>query len=379
MKHIYFDYAATSPTDPDVVKVMEPYFYEKYGNASSPHALGREAQNALEQAREVLAGFIGAKPEEIVFTSGATEANNQAIFGVARANANKGRHLVISAVEHHSVHEPADFLETQGFKVTYVPADENGVIHPQVVADAITNETILIAIMHASNEIGTIQPVVKIAEIAKGKNIPFLVDAVQTVGHIPVNVKELGADLLSLSAHKFYGPKGIGALYIRKGTKLGSYLLGGDQERGRRASTQNIPGAVGLAKAVALCQENMIEEMKTQQTYRDRLLAEIPQKISGVKINGHLHQRLPNNAHFSFQGVEGESLLMNLDMNGICASMGSACTSGAMEASRVLKAIGLEDDLAYGALRITLGRWSTEEHIERLLEVLPSAVEGLRL
>ena len=379
MKKIYFDYAATAPTDPRVIEAMTPYFFEKFGNASSPHSIGRDAQKVLEESRETLARFIGAKAEEIIFNSGATEANNHVIFSLARRLKDKGNHIVVSAIEHHSVLAPIEHLAKEGFKITYLKVLGDGLVDPQEIKKTITDKTILIAVMHASNEIGTIQPIAEIGKIAKENNILFLTDTVQTVGHIPVNVGELGADFISLSAHKFYGPKGIGALYIRKGTKIDPYLVGGDQEKNQRAGTQNVAGAVGLAKAIELCQSQMNDEMSFQTKLRDRLLIEIPQRIGGVKINGHLTKRLPNNAHFSFEKVDGESLLLALDMNGICSSMGSACTAGAMAPSHVLKAIGLSDELALGSLRITIGRWTTDEQIDYLLTKLPETVKTLRI
>ena len=389
MKRIYFDYASTTPTDPAVIKAMEPYFFEQFGNPSSPHTLGREANKVLEESRERVAKFLGAAAEEIIFNSGGSEGNNHAVLGIAHALREKGQHIIVSAVEHHSLLEPAAFLRDQGCKITYLPVDAMGRVNPQDVKKAITPETILIAVMHASNEIGTIQPVEEIGRIAKESKIPFLVDAVQTVGHIPVNVNQLGADFLSLSAHKFYGPKGVGALYIRKGVKVNSFLRGGDQERGRRASTQNVAGIVGLAKALELCQSippdnswrapRIQLETEFQITLRNRLIEEIPKKIQGVKVNGHLTERLPNNAHFSFEKVEGEALLMSLDMQNIAASMGSACTSGAMEPSHVLRAIGLSDELALGSLRLSIGRWTTQEDIDYLLEKLPDIVASLRI
>ncbi len=379
MERIYFDYASTTPADLDVFKAMEPYFRGRFGNPSSPHAFGREAQKALEDARAVVAQFIGAQSEEIVFNSGATEGNNHAVLGIARALKEKGNHVIVSPIEHHSVLAPVESLGKEGWRVSRLSVSTEGLIDPHEVEDSITDQTVLIAVMLASNEIGTIQPVAEVGRIARARNIPFLVDAVQAVGHIPVNVRELGADLLSLSAHKFYGPKGVGALYIRRGVKISPFLLGGDQERGRRASTQNVAGAVGLAKAVDLCRQKMDEEMALQSRLRDQLLEEIPRRVEGVVINGHRHRRLPNNAHFSFEKVDGESLLMSLDMEGIAASMGSACASGAMEPSRVLRAIGLSDEMAFGALRLTLGRWTTQAHIDYLLEQLPRMVAGLRI
>ena len=380
MERIYFDHASTTPVDPAVVAAMTPYFSEQFGNVSSPHAFGQATHKALEDARERLAKFIGAESEEIIFNSGATESNNHAIIGVARAQKNKGKHFIVSSIEHHSVLETVDYLKNEeGYEVTYLKVDQNGLVDPRDVQEAITNQTILIAVMLANNEIGAIQPISKIGAIAKKHNIPFLVDAVQAVGHIPVDVNDLKADLLSLSAHKLYGPKGVGALYIRKGTRLSSFLLGGGQEQGRRSSTQNVPGAVGLAEAIELCNQKMNDEIAFQTKLRDKLLSEVPKKVKGVKVNGHLSQRLPNNAHFSFEQLQGESLLMSLDMANISASMGSACASGAMEPSHVLRSIGLSDELAYGALRITLGRWTTEEQVDYFLKLLPELVTSLRI
>ncbi len=380
MSKAYFDYASTTPVDPEVAAAMMPFLHEKFGNASSPHFLGQEAKKALEDARECLANFIGAKAEEIIFNSGATESNNHAVIGVARAHKAKGKHIIVSSIEHHSVLEPVEYLKDhEGYEVTYIKPDGDGCIDPEDIKRAITKKTILIAVMYASNEIGTIQPVAKIGAIAKEHQVPFLVDAVQAVGHVPVDVNGLNAGLLSLSAHKFYGPKGVGALYVRKGTELASLILGGDQERGRRASTQNIAGIVGLARAVEICSQKMAEEIEVQTRLRDRLLSEVPKRIIGVKVNGHLSRRLPNNAHFSFDQVQGESLLMSLDLAGIAASMGSACTSGALEPSHVLRAIGLSDEAAHGVLRVTLGRWTTQEEVEALLQKLPEIITRLRV
>ena len=379
MPKIYLDYAATTPVDPEVIAAMIPYFQGYFGNASSPHAYGRDAHKALEEARECLADFIGADSGEIVFTSGATEANNHAVIGTARARREKGKHIIVSAIEHHSVLEPVEYLrEREGFDVTYLKVDHDGLVDPLAIQKAIRSDTILAAVMCASNEIGTVQPITEIGAITQKNNVLFLVDAVQAVGHIPINVNELKADLLSLSAHKFYGPKGVGALYIRKGVDIAPFLLGGDQERGRRASTQNVCGAVGLAKAVELCAQRMKYEAVNQTNLRNRLLAQVPKLIPGVRINGHRTKRLPNNAHFSFEGVQGESLVMGLDQADIAVSMGSACTSGTLKSSHVLRAIGLSDELAYGALRITLGRWTTAEQIDYLLDQLPGLVKSLR-
>jgi len=378
MRRIYFDYAATTSTDPQVVEAMKPYFTDKFGNSSSLHSFGQEAKKAIEDSRETLAGFLGAKPEEIVFTSGGTESNNYALEGVAFANEMKGNRIITSQIEHHSVDEPLRFLEKRGFKVSRIGVDKEGVVSIKDIKKAITEKTVLISVMHANNEIGTIQPIAEIGKIARERGILFHTDAVQTVGHIPVNVDELGVDLLSLSAHKFYGPKGVGALYIRKGTKISRFLHGGDQERGRRASTHNTPGIVGLGEAIRICAKNMKKEAEFQSTLRDKIIKEIPRRISEVRLNGHPSLRLPNNVNFSIKYIEGESILLNLDMLGIAASTGSACTSSSLEPSHVLLAIGLSHDIAHGSLRITLGRWSKEEEVDYLLEHLPQVVEKLR-
>jgi len=372
------DYAATTPADPQVLAAMEPYFFEKFGNASSLHAYGQEAKKALEDSRQALAEFINARPEEIVFTSGGTESDNSALLGVAYALEKKGNHIITSAIEHHAITEPAKFLEKKGFKVTYLAVDKDGLLSPDELKKALTDKTILISIMHANNEIGTIQPIAQLAKIAKEKEIYFHTDTVQTVGHIPVDVEKLNVDLLSLSAHKFYGPKGVGALYIRKGTRLETFMRGGDQERGRRASTHNVSGIVGLAKAVELCRKNMESEAKFQSAMRDRLIKEIPARIPEVRLNGHPRIRLPNNVNFSIKYIEGESMLLSLDMLGIACSTGSACTSSSLEPSHVLLAIGLDHATAHGSLRITMGRWTTEADIDYLLEKLPQVVQKLR-
>jgi cysteine desulfurase len=378
MKRIYLDYAATTPTDPQVVAAMEPYFFDKFGNASSPHAFGREASGALEAARKQTAQSIGAQPEEIVFNSGATEGNNHAILGAAGTLSSKGKHMIVSSIEHHSVLEPIRYLQGKDYDVTYLAANGNGTLDAQSIKAAIRPETVLLAVMHASNEIGTIQPISEIGKVAQEYRIPFLVDASQTAGHIPVNVKDLGCDFLTFSGHKFYGPKGVGVLYIKKGAKAESFLRGGDQERNRRASTQNIAGAVGLAKALEISLMRMTGENALQEMMRDRLITQISQIIPGVKVNGDLKDRLSNNAHFSFEGIKGEMLLVALDMAGISCSMGSACTSGAITPSHVLRAIGLSDELALGSLRVTLGRWTTAQHIDYFLEQLPPIIRRLR-
>ena len=378
MKRIYLDYAATAPTDPEVVKAMTPYFFDKPGNASSIHSFGQEAKKGIEDAREELASFIGAKPEEIIFTSGGTESDNFVIKGVASAMFDKGNHIITSAIEHHAILEPCKILEKHGFNVTYIGVDKFGLVSLEDIKKAITDKTILISIMHANNEIGSIQPIAEIGKLAKEKGIYFHTDAVQTVGHIPVNVNEMNVDLLSLSGHKFYGPKGVGALYVRKGTRITRFLDGGDQERGRRASTYNTTGIVGLGKAVELCRKNMAQEEKLQIMLRDRMIQEINKNIPEVLLNGHSANRLPNNVNFSIKYIEGESMLLNLDLLGIACSTGSACTSTSLEPSHVLLSLGLPHEIAHGSLRITMGRWTTEEEINQFLQQLPRVIEKLR-
>lgn len=378
MRRIYLDYAATTPTDPEVVKVMSPYFTDNFGNPSSIHSFGQEGKAAIEKAREKIASFLGAKPEEIIFTSGGTESNNFAIKGIAYANQKKGDHIITSSIEHHCVIEPCKYLEKIGFKLTYLAVDKDGLVNPEDVKDAITDKTILISVMHANNEIGTIEPIVEIGRIAKEKGIYFHTDAVQTFGHLPINVDELNVDLLSVSAHKLYGPKGVGALYVRKGTRMVSFMHGGDQERRRRASTENVPGIVGFGKAVEVAKEKMDEEAEKLTVLRDKSIKGILDNINHVRLNGHPTKRLPNNINISIEFIEGESLLLNLDLEGIAASTGSACNSSSLEASHVLLALGLSHELAHGSLRFTLGRYIREEDIDFVLEVLPKIVDKLR-
>jgi cysteine desulfurase len=332
----------------------------------------------MEDSRSILADFLGARHEEIVFTSGGTESNNFALFGVAGALEKKGKHIITSQIEHHAITEPCKVLEKRGFAATYVKVDKNGLVDPQDVKNAITDKTILISIMHANNEIGVIEPIAEIGKIAKEKGIAFHTDAVQAVGHIPTNVNELNVDLLSLSAHKFYGPKGVGALYIRKGTRVNRLLHGGDQEKGRRASTSNVSGIVGLGKAIELSKEKMGAEAKFQSSLRDALIKGLTNKIEKSYLNGHPLMRLPNNVNVSLEYIEGESMLLHLDMLGIAASTGSACTSSSLEPSHVLLAIGLPHELAHASLRFTLGRWTKESDVAYLIEVLPGIVDRLR-
>ena len=378
MKRVYLDYTATTPTRPDVVKAMLPYFTDVFGNPSSIHSYGQEGKEAIEEARVKVAELIGAQDEEIVFTSGGTEADNFALKGVAYANEKKGNHIIASPIEHHAVMETCKFLEQRGFRVTFLPVDEYGLVDPDDVRRAITSETILISVMHANNEIGTIEPIAEIGKLAREAEICFHTDAVQTVGHIPVDVDEFGVDLLSLSAHKLYGPKGVGALYIRKGTKLTPFMHGGEQERRRRAGTENIPGIVGLGKAVELVRQEMSEEAERLTLLRDRLIKGLMEQIDRVHLNGHPRARLPNNVNVSIDFVEGESMVLNLDLEGICASTGSACSSASLEPSHVLLATGVLPEQAHGSLRLTLGRWTIEEDIQRVLEVLPRIVAKLR-
>lgn len=378
MDRAYFDYAATTPVDPAVIEVMRPYFQNIYGNPSSIHSFGQEARAGVESARETMAKGLGANPEEIIFTSGGTEADNFALYGVLWANSSKGNHIVTTKIEHHAILDPAKFLEKLGYQVTYVPVDKFGMVDPQDVAKSLTDKTVLVSVMHANNEIGTLQPVAEIGKIVKGKGIYFHTDAVQTVGHVPVNVDELQVDLLSLAGHKFYGPKGVGCLYVRKGTKIFPFIRGGGQERRRRASTENVPGIVGMAKAFEICGQKMEEEASQQIRLRDKLIAELPRRIDRIYLNGHPQKRLPNNVNFSIEFIEGESMLLNLDSQGFAASTGSACTSGDLEPSHVLLAIGRPHELCHGSIRLTIGRFTKEEEIDRFLDVFPKIVKKLR-
>ena len=378
MKRIYLDHAATTPTHPEVVKAMLPYFTDVFGNPSSIYSYGQEARGSLEEAREKVASFIGADSDEVVFTSGGTEADNFALEGVAFANESRGNHIITSPIEHHAVTETGKFLKQRGFEVTYLPVDGYGLVDPADVKKAITDKTVLISVMYANNEIGTMEPIAEIARIAREAGVYFHTDAVQAAGHIPIDVNELGVDLLAMSAHKIYGPKGVGALYIRKGTKLISFMHGGDQERKRRASTENLAGIVGFGKAIELARQEMGEEAKRLTHLRDQLIEGLLKRVEHSRLNGHPRMRLPNNANLSFDYVEGESMVLNLDLEGICVSTGSACSSASLEPSHVLLAIGLAHEQAHGSLRITLGKWTTEEEIGRVLEVLPRIVAKLR-
>lgn len=378
MKRIYLDNAATTPMEPEVVAAMLPYFTDIYGNPSSLHSFGQEAKRAIEEARDKVALFIGASPEEIVFTSGGTESDNFALKGVAMALREKGDHIITTGIEHHAVLETCHYLEKQGFRITFLPVDGFGILDPGDVRKAITEKTILISVMHANNEIGSIQPLPEISRIAREREVPVHTDAVQTFGHLPINVDDLGVSLLSASAHKFCGPKGIGILYVRKGVKITQFMHGGEQERGRRASTHNVPGIVGLGKAVELAEKVLPAEMETISRLRDRFIQGILAGIDHTRLNGHPVQRLPNNANVCVQYIEGEAMILRLDMSGIACSSGSACSSTSMEPSHVLKSIGLAPEFAHGALRFSLGRHTSEEDIDQVLAVLPGMVEKLR-
>lgn len=378
MKRIYLDYAATTPTHPDVIVAMQPYFADKFGNPSSIHGFGQEAKAALEKARSQVASLINARPEEIVFTSGGTEADNAALHGVLYANKDKKNHIITTKIEHHAVLETCHFLEKQGFAVTYVGVDKFGLVDPEEIKKAITDKTALVSVMHANNELGTIEPLLEISKIVKEQGVLFHTDAVQTVGAIEVDVNKLGVDLLSLSGHKFYGPKGIGALYVRKGTKLIPFIRGGGQERRRRASTENIPGIVGLGVAAELALRELDQRKNHLLPLRDKLAEGILAKIPDAFLNGHLTKRLPKTVSVTIKFVEGESMLLNLDFEGIAASTGSACSSGSLEPSHVLIAVGISPEQAHGSVRFTLGRLTSEEDIDKVLEVFPNIVQKLR-
>lgn len=379
MRQVYFDHSATTPMDKAVAEEMIKYLTEHYGNPSSIHAVGREARKAVEKARQQVATAIGASSVgEICFTSCGTESDNMALRGVAYANRQKGNHIITTAAEHSAILACCKQLEREGFSITVLPLDEYGRVTAQQVADAITDKTILISVMHANNEIGTIMPIREISEVAKAHKIIFHCDAVQSVGKIPVNVDELGVDLLTISGHKIYGPKGIGAMYIRKGTFWQPITYGGGQERRRRPGTENVAGIVGLGKAIELATERMYADAERLSKYRDRIFKEVMEKIPNTILTGHPKDRLPNHVSFCFRFIEGESMLLMLDMKGIAISSGSACTSGSLEPSHVLTAIGLSKEVAHGSLRLTMGKDNTEEDVEYFLEVLPPIIERLR-
>ena len=372
------DHAATTYTDQEVLKEMLPFYSDIFGNPSSIHTYGREVKKHIDIARSKVAKSIAALPEEIYFTAGGSESDNWAIRGIAYANKNKGKHIITTKIEHHAALYTCESLEKEGFDLTYLSVDEFGIIDLNELKSAIRDETILISIMYANNEIGSIQPIDEIGKIAEDKKIYFHTDAVQAIGNIKINVKKLNIDSLSLSAHKFYGPKGVGALYIRKGVKIENLIYGGGQEKGKRAGTENVPGIIGLAKAIEKATENIENNNRKLINLRDKLIKGVMERIPYTILTGHPDKRLPGNASFCFKYIEGEALLLNLDIKGIAASSGSACTSGSLDPSHVLLSIGLPHEIAHGSLRLTLGAINTEEDIEYVLEELPIIVKKLR-
>ena len=378
MRRVYLDNNATTPIAPEVLEAMLPFYRDNFGNPSSIHAFGREVKVAIDEAREQVAALLGAAAEEIVFTSSGTEADNLAIKGTAHALRGKGQHIITCKIEHPAVLNTCKHLEKEGFKVTCLPVDEYGMIRLEELAGAITDETILITIMHGNNEIGTIQPIEEISRIARERCIRFHTDAVQSLGKVPIIVQELGIDLLSLSAHKLHGPKGIGALYVKKGLKLQPILHGGHQERGQRSGTENVAGIVALGRACQLAAQHMADEAKNLSGLRDGLFEGLQERIPRVKLNGHPTKRLPTTLNCSFYGIEGESLLMNLDLAGVAVSTGSACSSGSIEPSHVLVALGLPPQLYQGSLRFSFSRYNTQDDIDYILDILPPIVERLR-
>lgn len=377
-KLIYLDNAATTKTSPEVVEAMLPYFTEHYGNPSSVYGFAAANKEVITSQREIIAGVLGAKDNEIYFTAGGTESDNWALIATAEAYAAKGKHIITSKIEHHAILHTCEYLQRQGYEVTYLDVDENGLVDPKAVEAAIRPDTILISVMFANNEIGTLQPIAEIGKIAHDHGVLFHTDAVQAFAQIPINVDECNIDMLSASGHKLNGPKGIGFLYIRKGVKIRSFIHGGAQERRRRAGTENVPGIVGLGKAVELAAASMRERMERESRLRDHLISRIESEIPYCRLNGDRVKRLPNNVNFSFQFVEGESLLIMLDMKGICASSGSACTSGSLDPSHVLLAIGLPHEIAHGSLRVTLGADTTEEDLDYVVDCLKEIVAQLR-
>lgn len=375
---MYFDNAATTRLDDEVLQEMLPYLKENYGNASSIYKLGRESRKAVEESREKISKVLNCKPNEIYFTAGGSESDNTAIKGIAKANKKKGNHIITSKIEHPAVLETCKQLEKEGFEITYISVDENGIVDLEELKKSIKPTTILITIMFANNEIGTIQPIEEIGEIAKESNIYFHTDAVQAVGNAKIDVQKLNIDSLSLSGHKIYGPKGIGALYVKTGVKFEKFIDGGHQERNKRAGTENVAGIVGIGKSIELAYENLNEHNKKIKELRDYYVEQVKEKIPYIKINGDMEKRLPGNCNISFRFIEGEGLLLNLDLKGICASSGSACTSGSLDPSHVLLAIGLPHEIAHGSLRISIGKYNTKEEIDYLVENLVEIVNRLR-
>ncbi len=378
-RRVYLDHAATTPVRPEVAEAVLRYMTTDFGNASSVHSFGRTAKEATENARAQVAHLISAAPEEIILMSGGTEADNMAIRGTVMANSDRGRHVITTKIEHHAVLHTCERLEKDGLAdVTYLPVDGAGMVDPEAVRAAVRPDTVLVSVMFANNEVGTIQPIAEIGRICREKGITFHTDAVQAFGAVPINVDELGIDLLSASSHKIYGPKGVGALYVRRGKKVRSLITGGAQERNRRAGTSNVPGAVGFGLAAELAEREMNSRTRHLTALRDRLIQGITRAVPFSRLNGHPTRRLPNNVNISFEYVEGESILLSLDMKGIAASSGSACTSGSLEPSHVLLAMGLQPEVAHGSVRMTLGTENTAEDVDYVLEVLPPIIERLR-
>lgn len=379
-KVVYMDYSATTYTKPEVLEEMLPYFTNEFGNPSSKfYSVSQEPIKAIDVARERVAKGINSQKDEIYFTSGGSEADNWAIKGIAFANKNKGNHIITTSIEHHAVINSCHFLERNGFEITYLPVDDEGLIRLEDLKNAIRENTILVTIMFANNEIGSIQPIKEIGKICRERNVLFHTDAVQAMGHVPIDVKDMNIDMLSMAGHKFYGPKGIGALYIRKGIKIENLIHGGGQEKGKRGSTENVPGIVGIGKAIELATEHLYEEKERLTKMRDRLIEGLTDKIPHVKLNGPVgDKRLPNNVNLSFIGIEGETLLLDLDFEGVCASTGSACASGDLDPSHVLLSIGLTHGIAHGSLRLTLGEGSQEQDVDYILNTLPGIVKRRR-
>ena len=378
MKRVYLDNAATTKLIPEVLNEMLPYMTEIYGNPSSPHYFGQQAGIGVDKARQQVAKAINASADEIIFTSGGSEADNTAIRGIAERYKSRGKHIITTAVEHHAVLHTCQLLEKQGYEVTYLPVDEYGMVTVDQVSEAMRPDTVLVTVMFANNEVGTIMPISEIGQLCREKGVFFHTDAVQAVGHVPIDVKAMNIDMLSMSAHKFHGPKGIGALYVRKGVIVPALIVGGAQEKNRRAGTENVPGIVGMGKAIELACDGLEEKGRKMMLLRDKLIREIPLRIPEVKLNGHPEKRLPNNVNFSIKYIEGESILLMLDLNGIAASSGSACTSGSLDPSHVLLAMGLTHEVAHGSVRMTLCDETTEEDIDYVLEVLPKVAARLR-
>ena len=378
MRRVYMDNAATTSLAPEVLEQMMPYLTNIYGNPSSVHSFGREAKAGVDKARQQLAKALNAELDEIIFTGCGTESDNTVLLGVAERYKSKGNHIIITNIEHHAILHTCEYLEKHGCEVTYLPVDENGMVTAEQVKNAIRDNTVLVSVMFANNEVGTIMPIAEIGKVCKEKGVFFHTDAVQAVGHVPIDVKAMNIDMLSLSAHKFHGPKGVGALYVRRGIRLPSHIMGGAQERGRRAGTENTAGIVGLGAAIELACSNMEENARRMTALRNRLMEGIEREIPYVKLNGHRTERLPNNVNYSIKFIEGESILLMLDMNGIAASSGSACTSGSLDPSHVLLALGLPHEIAHGSVRLTLGDDTTEEDVDYVIEVLKKTAERLR-